>query len=133
MVVLLILNYGFGKRHKPSVPDFFSTTMVCASLYGRDPPPPSVAPQGSSFRACKPVTPQHVCQWKDTFAAMECGDPIPWPTFVDFIRLRCTSASHCTCGTFQAMGVCEEMLIWLIPKDPQFKVLLLSSWQYLVS
>ena len=31
MVVLLILNPRCGKRHKPSTPVFFSTTMVSAS------------------------------------------------------------------------------------------------------
>ena len=59
---------------------------------------------------------------------MERGDLVPWPTFVDFIRLRCTIASHCTCGTFQAMGVCEEILLWLILNEPRFEVPLMHSW-----
>ena len=51
---------------------------------------------GEVIRAYKVVT-QHVRQWKETLAKMECGDPVPWPTFVDFIGLRRTSASHCMC------------------------------------
>ena len=88
---------------------------------------------GEVVRAYKAVTAQHVCQSKDTLAKIECGDPVPWPTFVRFIRLRRTSASHFTCGTFQVMGVCEEILLWLILKDPQFQVPLMFSWRYLVS
>ena len=79
------------------------------------------------------MTLEHVRQWTETLAALEPGDPIPQPTFVDFIRLHRTSASHGMCGTFQVMGVCEEILLWLLPKEPQFKALPLYSWQYLVS
>ena len=73
---------------------------------------------------------EHVRQWKDTMVTMECGDPVPWPMFADFIHLRRTSASHCTCGTFQVMGVCEEKRLWLILKEPQFQVLLMYSLSF---
>ena len=88
---------------------------------------------GEVIRAYKAVTVEHVRQWEDTLAKIERGDPVPWPTFVDFIRLRRTNASHCMCGTFQVMGVCEEILLWLILKEPQFQVPLIYSWRYLVS
>ena len=80
---------------------------------------------GEVIHAYKAVTAEHVGQWKDTLATMERGDLVPWPTFVDFIHLHRISASHCTCGTFQVMGVCEEILLWLILKEPQFQVLLM--------
>ena len=102
----------------------FSTTMVSISLSGKELPPRSVVAPGRSF-ALKAETAEHVRQWKDTLAKMEHGDPVPWPMFVDFIRLRHTSASHCTCGAFQVLGLCEEILLWLILKEPQFQVLLL--------
>ena len=59
---------------------------------------------------------------------MERGDPIPWPTFVDFIRIRRSSASYCTGGTLQGMCVCEEIVLWLILKEPRFEVRLLYSF-----
>ena len=65
--------------------------------------------------AYKAVT-EHVRQWKDTLAAMEHGDPTPWPIFVGFIRLRGTSASHCMCGTSPRMGVCEDIVLWDLPR-----------------
>ena len=73
---------------------------------------------------------KNVRQWKDTLVAMERGEPMPWPLFVDFIRLRRTGASDCTCGMFQVMSVCEEIQLWLILKELQ--VQLMYSWRYLV-
>ena len=82
---------------------------------------------GEVIRAYKAVTAGHVCQCKDTLAKVERGDCVPWPTFVDLFRL------HRTCGVFQVMGVCEEILWWLILKEPQFQVPLMYSWRFLVS
>ena len=72
------------------------------------------------IHAEKAVMAEHVRQWKDALATMEHGDLVPWPTFVDFICLRRTSATHCPCGAFQLIGFCEEIPLWLILKEPQF-------------
>ena len=49
MVVLLTLIPRYAKRHRLSRAVMFSTTMVSASLYGREHPPPSVAAPGRLF------------------------------------------------------------------------------------
>ena len=53
-VVLLTLNRGCGKRHKPSMLAIFSTTMMSISLFGKELPPRSLFAAGRSFALTRP-------------------------------------------------------------------------------
>ena len=65
MVLLLTLNPRCGKRQKLSMPVIFSTTMLSASLYGKDHPPLGVDAPGKLISAYKVVTPEHSHHWND--------------------------------------------------------------------
>ena len=54
MVVLLTLNRGCGKRHKPSMLAIFSPAMVSISLSSKEFPPRSMDAPGRSFVLIRP-------------------------------------------------------------------------------
>ena len=58
--------------------------------------------------------------WKETLATTKHGGRVPWPTFVDFLRLHCRAATHW--GMFQVVGVSEGDLLQLILKEQKFHV-----------
>ena len=74
MVVLLTLNRGCGKSHKPSMlAIFFYDDGEC--LFVRQGTPSSKCGRsGEVIRVYKAVTAEHVRQWEDTLAKMERGD-----------------------------------------------------------
>ena len=61
------------------------------------------------------------------------GGHVTWPQFVDFLRVHRITAEACTCATYCTLGVCEGCLLWLLVKEPGFKVPLRYSWKFVGS
>ena len=75
----------------------------------------------------------NVAQWKKTLATISDGGRVTWPQFVDFLRVHRVTAEACTCATYCTLGVCEGCLLWLLVKEPGFKVPLRCSWKFVGS
>ena len=74
-----------------------------------------------------------VAQWKKTLATISNGGCVTWPQFVDFLRVHRVIAEACACATYCTLGVCEGCLLWLLVKEPSFKVPLHYSWKFVGS
>ena len=64
-------------------------------------------------------------------ATISNGGRVTWPQFVDFLRVHRLEA--CTCATYCTLGVYEDCLLWLLVKEPGFKVSLCYSWKFVGS
>ena len=58
---------------------------------------------------------------------------VTWPRFPDFLRVYRVTAKGCTCGTYCTLCVCEGCLLWLLVKEPGFKVPLSRAWNFVGS
>ena len=80
-----------------------------------------------------PIDGMQVAEWKKTLATISNGGRVTWPQFVDFLRVHRVTAKSCTCATYCTLGVCEGCLLWLLVKEPGFKVPLRYSWKFVGS
>ena len=88
---------------------------------------------GKPVREYPPIDCMQVAQWKKTLAITFDGGRATWPQFVDFLRVHCVTAEACTCATYCTLGVCEGCLLWLLVKEPGFKVPLRYSMKFVGS
>ena len=88
---------------------------------------------GKRVREYTPMDGMQVAKWKKTLATIPNGGRVTWPQFVDFLRVHRVPAEACTCGTYCKLGVCEGCLLWLLVKEPGFKVPLRYSWKFVGS
>ena len=124
---LCSLLHGCGKRPNAyfMMQSFSMTEMQSSSIKVSH--HESGVPTASSSGSPPPIDGMQVAQWKKPLATISNGGRVTWPHFVDFLRVHCVTAEACTCATYCTLGFCEGCLLWLLVKEPSFKVPLCYS------
>ena len=60
---------------------------------------------------------------------IEEGTSITWEVFVAFLRILRVTADGCICANYCTFAMCEGVLLWLLVKEPNFKVPSQCSWE----
>ena len=68
-------------------------------------------------------------EWKATLRKIEEGTSIMWEVFVAFLRIHRVAVDGCTCAYYCTFAMCEGVLLWLLVKEPNFKVPSQYSWE----
>ena len=71
-----------------------------------------------------------VTQWKETLSAINEGRRVTSMQFLSFLRIHRVTAELCTCATYSTLGICDNILLWLLVKEPSFTVPSRYSWKY---
>ena len=84
---------------------------------------------GQPIEEYRPIDGADVSEWKGTLCKIEEGTSIMWEVFVAFLRIHRVTADGCTCANYCMLAMCVGVLLWLLVKEPNFKVPSQCSWE----
>ena len=70
-----------------------------------------------------------VAEWKATLHKIEEWASITWEEFAAFLRIHRVVVDGCTFANYCTFTVCEGVLLWLLAKEPNFKIPSQYSWE----
>ena len=77
---------------------------------------------GQPIKEYRPIDGATVAEWKATLRKIEEVTWITWEVFVAFLCIHRVTADRCTCANYCTFAMCEGVLLWLLAKEPNFKV-----------
>ena len=104
------------------------STMAMLCFLTKEIPQKERSLNGQPIKEYRPIDGAAVAEWKATLRKIEEVTSITWEVFAAFLRIHRVTADGCTCANYCTFAMCEGVLLWLLVKEPNFKVPSQYSW-----